>query len=293
MRARIGSRGSNLAVWQARWVADALARLKLPSEIVIIKTTGDRRLERFSTIDARGMFIKEIEEALLRREIDLAVHSLKDLPVALPAKLLLAAIPERENPADVLIAGQPAGSIAALAAGARVGTSSPRRIAQLRALRPDLQIVEIRGNVETRIKSMDDGRTDAVVLAFAGVHRLGMDHRIGAMLDFKEMLPAPGQGALALETHEENRELNALLRSLDHMPTRTATEAERLLLEKMGGGCRLPLGALAQWQGDTLHLQAVIAKPDSGELLRAEAAGDSAEEAAEKVSTSFASRMSS
>lgn len=290
MKIKIGSRGSNLALWQARWVSDAIARLGIASEILVIKTTGDARLDRFAAIATRGMFIKEIEEALLRREIDLAVHSLKDLPTLLPAGLALAAIPEREDPADVLIAAEPATCVAALPAGARVGTSSPRRICQLRAQRPDIRPAEIRGNVETRIRKVEEGEVDAVVLAFAGVHRLGMDHRIAAKLELTEMLPAPGQGALALEIHEDNHELNELLRNLDHSPTRTATGAERRLLEKLGGGCRLPLGAYARWQNDHLVLQAVLGRPDGLQVARAEARARSAEKVAEEAVRFFESQ---
>lgn len=287
MTIKIGSRGSNLALWQARWVRDALRKLDITSEIVVIKTTGDAHLDRFSAIQTKGIFIKEIEEALLCREIDLAVHSLKDLPTMLHEKLVLAAIPEREDAADVLIAAGDATSIASLPRNARVGTSSPRRIAQLRAQRPDIQAVEIRGNVETRIRKVDHKEVDGVILAFAGIHRLGLDGRISAKLTPEEMLPAPGQAALALETHQGNQQLNAALRRLDHPPTRSATHAERLLLEKLGGGCRLPLGALARPQDDQLFLQAVVGRLDTLEILRGAAMGTSAEEVAEEMADFF------
>ncbi|MBI2822779.1 MAG: hydroxymethylbilane synthase [Acidobacteria bacterium] len=290
MKIRIGSRGSNLALWQARWVCERLRGLGAEPDIVVIRTTGDARLDRFAAIATKGIFIKEIEEALLRREIDLAVHSLKDLPTILPQGLMLAAIPERQDPADVLIASGAAAGISDLAPAARVGTSSPRRICQLRARRPDLQAVEIRGNVETRVRKVDNGEVDAVVLAFAGIHRLGLDHRITARLELAEMLPAPGQGALAVETHAESGELNALLQQLDHPPTRSATGAERLLLERLGGGCRLPLGALARWKDGRLVLEAVIGKPDGSEILRGASSGTGAEDAAEQMAQFFKSR---
>lgn len=290
MKIRIGSRGSNLALWQAHWVSEAVAKLGAQSEIVIIKTTGDARMDRFSAIDTKGIFIKEIEEALLAREIDLAVHSLKDLPTILPAKLTLAAIPVREDPADVLIATASVSSLATLGAGARVGTSSPRRVSQLRALRPDLRPQEIRGNVETRIRKVDGGEVDAVILAYAGVHRLGLDNRINAKLGLDTMLPAPGQGALALEIHEENSELAKLLESLNHPPTRSAVEAERLLLEGLGGGCRLPLGAYASWRENRLALKAVIGNPDTSQILRVEAVGASPREVSENAAQSLLSQ---
>ncbi|HEV8129939.1 MAG TPA: hydroxymethylbilane synthase [Acidobacteriota bacterium] len=290
MKIRIGSRGSNLAMWQARWVSDQLCRLHIDCEIVIIRTTGDANLNRFSAIFTKGMFIKEIEEALLRGEIDLAVHSLKDVPTALPNKLILAAIPERDDPADVLIAADGVTSIATLAENARVGTSSPRRVCQLRALRPDIQVQDIRGNVETRINKVERGEVDAVVLALAGVRRLGLNARISAKLGPEEILPAPGQGALVVEMREENLDLKQTLRYMDHAPTRSATDAERLLLEKLGGGCRVPLGALALWQGNSLRLQAVIGRPDGSEILRGEVTGSSPGAVAEEMAEFFLAR---
>ena len=283
MKIRIGSRGSNLALWQARWVSDQLCKLRIESEIVVIKTTGDVNLNRFSAISTKGIFIKEIEEALLRGEIDLSVHSLKDVPTVLQDKLTLAAIPEREDPADVLIASDGVTSIAALPKNARVGTSSPRRVCQLKALRPDLQPWEIRGNVDTRIRKVKNHEVDAVILAYAGVHRLGMDEHISAKLRPEEMLPAPGQAALAVEIGQENIALGKILSALDHEPTRSATAAERLLLEKLGGGCRLPLGALASWQENQLHLRAAIGKPDGRGILRGDVTGDSPSDAAERM----------
>ncbi len=267
-----------------------MRKLRIDSEIVVIKTTGDANLNRFSAISTKGMFIKEIEEALLRGEIDLAVHSLKDVPAVLPERLTLAAIPEREDPADVLIASDGVTSIAALPKNARVGTSSPRRICQLRALRPDIQPLEIRGNVETRIRKVESQEVDAVILAFAGVHRLGMDEHISAKLTPEEMLPAPGQGALAVEVHQDNLSLRHTLGALDHEPTRSTTETERLLLERLGGGCRLPLGALARWQDNRIHLQAAIGKPDGQGILRGEVTGDSPSDAADRMADFLQSR---
>ncbi|HEY2930566.1 MAG TPA: hydroxymethylbilane synthase [Acidobacteriota bacterium] len=279
---KVGSRGSNLALWQARSVIERLSRFDLECEIEVIKTTGDINRNRFLEIPGKGIFVKEIEEALLRRDIDLAVHSLKDLPTAQPAGLTVGAILERENPRDVLIARR-AHSIQDLPAGAKVGTSSLRRITQLRSIRSDIQCQELRGNVETRIRKVQDGHLEAVILAYAGVHRLGMERHISKQLEIDEMIPAPGQGALAVEVHEENTRLREILSQLDHPETRTATSAERLLLQNLGGGCRYPLGAFASWKDDRLVLKAMVARPDGSAPIWGEVSGSSAAEVADKM----------
>ena len=281
-RIKVGSRGSNLALWQARFVIEKLAHFDLECELEVIKTTGDVNRSRFLEIPGKGIFVKEIEEALLRRDIDLAVHSLKDLPTAQPSGLAITAVLEREDPRDVLIA-RAATSIQDLAAGARVGTSSLRRIVQLRSVRSDIRCEELRGNVETRIRKVQDGHLDAVILAYAGVRRLGLEKHISRRLEIDEMIPAPGQGALAVEAHQENAELIGILKQLDDAATRSATFAERLLLEKLGGGCRYPLGAFARWDQDRLTLKAVAARPDGSDPVRGEVSGASASEAADRM----------
>lgn len=268
-RLRIGSRGSALALWQAHYIARRLHELGVATEIEIIKTSGDR-LATASLIQAggKGLFTKEIEDALLAGEIDLAVHSLKDLPTVLPQGLLLAAIPEREDPHDVLVGS----TLAALPKGARVGTSSLRRGAQLRLIRPDLKTEPIRGNVDTRLRKQKEGQFDAIVLAAAGLRRLGLEAEIAEVLTPEQVCPAAGQGALAIETREEGiaREICA---KLDHEPTRRAVDCERALLLALGGGCQVPIGAFAEVQGGGLHLRAVVVMPDASRQVRGTRSG--------------------
>src|SRR5580693_10271718 len=224
----IGSRGSQLALWQARHVAARLAELGAETRIEIIKTTGDKITDvPLAQVGGKGLFTKEIEEALLDGSADLAVHSLKDLPTELPAGLVLAAIPEREDPHDAMVGC----SLADLRAGATVGTSSLRRAAQLRRLRPDLKVESVRGNVDTRLRKLDEGQYDAIVLAAAGLTRLGWSGRIAEFLEPEVMCPAVGQGALAVETRVGENACQAL----DHAPTRAAVTAERAVLSSLGG----------------------------------------------------------
>lgn len=266
----IGSRGSQLALWQARHVQTRLAELGVEARIEIIRTTGDKITGvPLAKVGGKGLFTKEIEEALLEGRIDLAVHSLKDLPTVLPRGLTLAAVPEREETADALIGAR----LAELPPGACVGTSSLRRAAQLRALRPDLVIENIRGNLDTRLRKLDEGQYHAILLAAAGLRRLGWADRIAELLTPEQMIPAAGQGALAIETREEGPAL-AICRALDHAPTRAAVTAERALLAGLGGGCQVPIGAHAAPGADgLLHLQAVVAHPEGHALLRHEMTG--------------------
>ena len=270
MRLTIGSRGSALALWQARWIAARLAALGHETHLEIIRTAGDRITDvPLSQVGAgKGVFTKEIEEALLDRRIDLAVHSLKDLPTETPPGLTLAAIPEREDVRDAVV-GQP---LAALPPAARVGTSSLRRAAQLRALRRDLAVQSIRGNVDTRLGKLDHGEYDAILLAAAGLRRLGWDGRIAEYLDPEVMLPAPGQGALAVETREDG-DARLICAALDHAPTRAAVEAERALLAGLGGGCQVPIGAWGRFTGLRLRLSAVVLQVDGACAIRATADG--------------------
>ncbi len=263
----IGSRGSHLALWQAHHVAGLLGNARVSTRIEIIKTTGDH-LQTASLTQAggKGLFTKEIEDALLARKIDLAVHSLKDLPTETPPGLAIAAIPVREDPRDAL-AGK---KLAELVRGGRVGTSSGRRAAQLRILRPDLLIEPVRGNVDTRLRKLKEGQFDAILLAAAGLKRLALEHEIAQILSPAEMCPAPGQGALAIETRAAD-EAFGICRTLNHAPSAQAVNCERVALAALGGGCQLPIGAFAEQKGSLLHLSAVVVAPDGSRHLRASA----------------------
>jgi hydroxymethylbilane synthase len=284
----IGSRGSQLALWQARHVAGLLAQAGIATRIEIIKTTGDH-LQTASLVQAggKGLFTKEIEDALLAGTIDLAVHSLKDLPTETPLGLAIAAIPRREDARDAVV-GKP---LAELRPGARVGTSSGRRAAQLRVLRPDLDIQPVRGNVDTRLRKLDAGQFDAILLASAGLRRLGFEARIAQILSSDKMCPAAGQGALAIETRARD-EVNHICRFLDHAPSRQAVICERAALAALGGGCQLPVGAFAETISGVLHLTAVVVAPDGSKHLRATAEGpaESGEQLGRHVAEDLLSR---
>jgi hydroxymethylbilane synthase len=276
----IGSRGSQLALWQAHWVKARLEELGEECRIEIIHTTGDKITDvALSKVGTKGLFTKEIEEALLARSIDLAVHSLKDMPTEVPAGLTLAAFPVREDPRDAVVGKK----LADLPPGARVGTSSLRRSAQIRAVRPDLQIENIRGNVDTRLRKLDEGQYDAIMLASAGLRRLGWHDRIAELLDPEVMCPAVGQGALAIETRDDAGPAFEICRRLDNEQTRICVTAERAVLATLGGGCQVPIGAVAQWapsgHGPVL-LQAVVVSPDGTQIIRKSTRGATAEAAA-------------
>ncbi len=273
----IGSRGSQLALWQARWIQARIQSFGLETRLEIIHTTGDKITDvALSKVGAKGLFTKEIEEALLSGAIDLAVHSLKDMPTELPDGLTLAAIPEREDPRDAMVGR----SLAALAPNAKVGTSSLRRAAQLRAQRPDLEIENIRGNLDTRLRKLDEGQYDAIVLASAGLGRLGWEHRITELLDPEVMCPAVGQGALAVETRADEGAAQEIARRLEHRESRIAVTAERAVLAALGGGCQVPIGAYATVDTGALHLRAIIVSPDGTEIIRKETRGASEDAAA-------------
>jgi hydroxymethylbilane synthase len=266
----IGSRGSQLALWQARWIQARLKDFGEESRIEIIHTTGDRITDvPLAQVGTKGLFTKEIEEALLRGDIDVAVHSMKDMPTEGPAGLTIAAIPEREDPRDAIV-GIP---LTELREGASVGTSSLRRSAQLRALRPDLVIDSIRGNVDTRLRKLDDLQFDAIVLAAAGLRRLGLEGRIAEVLEPEVMCPAVGQGALAVETRDDGGAARQVCRRLDHTETRAAVTAERALLAALGGGCQVPIGAYARIAGGVLHIDAVVVSPEGDAIVRRGSSG--------------------
>jgi hydroxymethylbilane synthase len=267
---RIGSRGSQLALWQANHIAAELRSLGHEVSIEVIRTTGDRMQNiAFASVGAKGMFTKEIEEALLAGSIDLAVHSLKDLPTDLGEPFTLAAIPRRADARDVLVSERYRG-LAALPAGAIVGTSSLRRQAQLRALRPDLDYIEFRGNVDTRLAKLQQGKADAIILAAAGLDRLQKGEAIRERFAPEVLCPAPGQGALAIECRAGDTAVQAALAPLDHAATRAAITAERRCLAALGGGCLVPIGAYCHHDGDMLSLRAVVASPDGRQVLQAE-----------------------
>jgi len=269
----IASRGSQLALWQARWVASQLAAAGVECRIEIIKTTGDKITGvPLAQVGTKGLFTKEIEEALLDGSADLAVHSLKDLPTELPGGLVLAAVPRREDARDALVGKR----LAELKASARVGTSSLRRAAQLRKLRPDLTVESVRGNLDTRLRKLDEGRYDAILLAAAGLKRLGWAERIAEPLPVETMCPAVGQGALAIETRQSGEGFD-LARTLDHASTHAAVKAERGVLRALGGGCQVPIGAHAVVEAQRLRITAIVASPDGRELIRGESAGPAAE----------------
>ncbi len=263
---RIGTRGSALARWQANWVAEQLSARQVAVELVYLKTQGDVRTESLGAIGGMGLFTKELQRALLDGTIDLAVHSLKDLPTEPVAGLQLAAIPPRENSSDVLVSNN-YHCLAALPPGACVGTGSPRRRAQLLHQRPDLICEDIRGNVDTRLRKLDEGRYDALVLAEAGLRRLGWRARIAEVLSRDRMLPAVGQGALGLEIRENDQALHAELASLNDPATYAAVVAERTLLLILRAGCLAPVGAWARMDGERLVLDAVVLSLDGRERV--------------------------
>ncbi|KPF42785.1 porphobilinogen deaminase [beta proteobacterium AAP121] len=263
----IATRESRLALWQAEHVRDALtARFGLPVELLGMTTRGDQILDRaLSKVGGKGLFVKELETALEEGRAHLAVHSLKDVPMELPEGFTLAAIWEREDPRDAFVSNQ-YDNVDALPQGAVVGTSSLRRVVQLLARRPDLQIEPLRGNLDTRLRKLDEGGFDAIVLAAAGLKRLGLASRIRGTFDPELMIPAAGQGALGIEVREDNTALRELLAQTLHQPTFLACHAERAVSRSLGGSCSMPLAAHAVWEGDTLRIDAALG--DANELTR-------------------------
>jgi hydroxymethylbilane synthase len=273
MKLRIGSRGSQLALWQATHIAGLLRGQGHTVEIEIIKTTGDRLQEvTFAQVGSKGMFTKEIEEALAAGSVDLAVHSLKDLPTELPEPFTLAATPPRVDPRDVFVSVN-FENLAALPLGARVGTSSQRRRAQLKALRPDIEAVEFRGNVDTRLRKLAEGQVDAILLAAAGLDRLEKTEWVRERMEPREFCPAAGQGALGIETRKDDAATIAAVAFLDDAATRFAVTVERAALAALGGGCQVPIGIHCRvFAGQGIELSneafAVVAAPESGLAVR-------------------------
>ena len=265
----IGTRGSKLALWQAHWVQKELLKTHptLSVEIIVIKTKGDKILDvPLAKVGGKGLFVKEIEDALLEGKIDLAVHSMKDMPAELPGGLTIGAIPQRENPQDVLVSKS--GPLADLPEGARIGTSSLRRAAQILFARPDMRIDPLRGNLDTRLRKLDAGEMDAIVLAAAGIRRLGLKHRITEYLGSSVMLPAAGQGALCIEVRSGDEDTGSLVGQLDHAETRTVVLGERAFLHRLGGSCQVPIAAHGRIEGDRFELMGLVAEPDGSRIFR-------------------------
>jgi hydroxymethylbilane synthase len=276
MEIRIGTRGSKLALWQANWVKDRIER-RFPSAVcrlVKIRTKGDKiRDLALAKVGGKGLFVKEIENALLKRRIDLAVHSMKDVPTELADSLHIAAITEREDPRDVMVSDRWK-RFAELPIGARVGTSSLRRQAQLLHARPDLKMEVIRGNLDTRIRKLKSEGLDAVIVAAAGVLRMGEEHRIAEYLDYDLCLPPMGQGTLAVECRKEDPEINEIIKTLNDPEVSRIVRAERAFLARLEGGCQVPVGAYGELLDGTLRLRGLIASPDGKDLIRDEASGN-------------------
>jgi hydroxymethylbilane synthase len=280
---RIGSRGSQLALWQANHISDLLRAQGHTVALEIIKTTGDKITDvALAKVGTKGMFTKEIEEALLANQVDLAVHSLKDLPTELSGDFEIAAITVRESALDVFCS-ESCTEIAELPIGAKVGTSSLRRQAQLLAIRPDLKIHSLRGNVDTRLRKLEDGAYDAIILAAAGLNRLGKTRLVRQVIPVEVMTPAAGQGALGIEIRRGDDSTRSHIAFLDHPEARATTNCERALLRKMGGGCQVPIGALAEVKNGRISLHAVVAHPSGGKVLREIREGDSPEKLGEEV----------
>ena len=259
-----------MALWQAHWVKDQLEKNspEIQVEIVKIKTTGDRITDRpLAMVGGKGLFVKEIEQQLLDKDIDIAVHSMKDMPGELPEGLCIGAIPVRENPFDVLISRDEM-TLDALPQGAKVGTSSLRRASQIRHLRPDLQTLSIRGNLDTRLKKLENGAYDAIILAAAGLIRLGMGSKITQYLDDQQMLPAVGQGALCIESRKGDARIDVLLQNIDDRNTRIPVESERAFLKQLEGSCHIPVACFGTIDGETVTLTGLVASEDGREIIK-------------------------
>ena len=279
---RVATRSSELALRQARQVASMLAAHGVHTELVAFKTAGDKRVDQpLREIGAKGLFTHELEAALAHGKVDCCVHSLKDLPTDSPPGLTIAAVLEREDPRDVLVVNESiaAESLAELPRGSRVGTSSLRRRAQLRAARPDLDVVDLRGNVPTRVRKVDEGQVHAAILAAAGLRRLDAHGRISAWLEPPEWLPAPGQGAIAVTARADDAATLGILARLDHAPTAMAVAAERAFLAALEGGCQVPIGALVMAEASGLVLHGLIADVDGRRVLRGSASVDAGDPA--------------
>ena len=273
---KIGSRGSPLALWQANWIKDQLESLhpEIPVEIIIIKTSGDKIQDvPLAKIGGKGLFVKELEESMLNKEIDFAVHSMKDMPIKFPFALCIAAVTKRENPFDALISKNNI-QLADLPKGARVGTGSLRRISQLLHYRPDLDLVPLRGNLETRIKKLDTEGLDAIILAAAGLIRMGWEDKISEIISPDILLPAMGQGAVGIEARKHDVDNHILLAEMDDEDTHLALDAERAVVTQLEGGCNVPIGAFATIEDNEMTLKGLVASLDGKIVYKSESKGN-------------------
>jgi hydroxymethylbilane synthase len=288
---KIGTRGSKLALWQANWVKSAL-EVKHPSlsiELVAIKTKGDKILDvPLAKVGGKGLFVKEIEDALLNEKIDLAVHSMKDMPAEIPKGLCIGAIPEREIPQDVLISKNKK-RLLKLEPGAKIGTSSLRRTAQLLHARPDLEILPLRGNLDTRLRKLETENLDAIILAAAGVKRLGLESRITEYLDENIMLPAVGQGALCIEVRQNDPWVGPIIDALEHPQTRSVIMGERAFLNRLEGGCQVPIAAHGKIEKNTFMLSGLVSTIDGRTLIKETLSGS--KDSSEAIGTKLADRL--
>ena len=275
---KIGTRSSKLALWQAEWVKASLTQ-KFPAravELITIKTKGDKILDvPLAKVGGKGLFVKEIEQALLDYRIDVAVHSMKDMPAEIPDGLCIGAIPQREKAADVLIS-KSGRRFTELRRGAVIGTSSLRRAAQLRYARPDIEIVPLRGNLDTRLKKLHTDDLDAIVLAAAGIIRLNLEHRITQYLDADIMLPAVGQGALCIEIRQSDPNIKLMTTALDHPDSRAVVRGERAFLNRLGGSCQVPIAGYGEIKDGTFHLTGLVADLDGSRIFKSDLAGPAA-----------------
>jgi len=288
----IATRGSKLALWQAEWVKSLLLEINPAFDIELnkIKTTGDKILDvPLAQVGGKGLFVKEIEEAMLRGEADLAVHSMKDVPTDLPEGLHLSAITKREDPRDAFIAGRDIKSFMDLPQGANIGTSSLRRICQLLHVRPDLKITQLRGNVDTRLRKVAEGEFDAIILATAGVKRLGFADRITEHLPVEVSLPAIGQGAVGIECRVDDEFMNGLLKKLNHEETSVCVRAERAFLKKLEGGCQVPIAAYAKMKDGRIVIKGLVGSLDGKTLIKDISEGYP--EKAESLGTALAEKL--
>jgi hydroxymethylbilane synthase len=273
---RIGSRGSPLALWQANWIKDQLESQnpEIPVEIVIIKTSGDKIQDvPLAKIGGKGLFVKEIEEALLRNEVDFAVHSMKDMPIKFPFALCIASVTKRENPFDALISKNDI-KLDDLPKGAKVGTGSLRRISQLLHYRPDLELVPLRGNLDTRIKKLETEGLDAIILAAAGLIRMGWEEKISEIISPEILLPAMGQGAVGIESRKNDVDNQILLADMDDENTHLSLDAERAIVTRLEGGCNVPIGAFATIEGDEMTVRGLVASLDGKTIYKKEMKGN-------------------
>lgn len=266
----IGTRGSKLALWQSEYIKGLVEEITgLPVELKIIKTTGDKILDvPLNKVGGKGLFTKELEVELMAGTVDLCVHSMKDVPTELPEGLYISATPERVDPRDALVSG--AGyTLDTLPQGAKVGTSSLRRIAQVRSLRPDVEIVDVRGNLDTRMRKAETGEVDVVILASAGITRMGWADRITSYIPTDQMVSAVGQGAIGIEIRENDEFMRDVTDKINHADTFTCVTAERVVMKKLEGGCQVPIGAYATLDGDTMHMDAIVGEVDGTTILKA------------------------